>query len=207
MSWFSDEHKTLYSKALGALYDDVKDGASVLIDTTGKLVSTGYKRVREGADYLDRRYHDVPPGNKNNDNNGDDGRPENPYYEYSTEEPSEIDLSDDTDNYLVEMGKTYPDILVNINRNHSSIIRIWVIDEEGNKKQVRGKIASYSYVNKIIHRWFEYAKRDERGHKWYPTNELYTAYRNSSARMNSMDNVVFRYGQSGYKPYHYHPLF
>ena len=204
MSWFSDEHQMLYSKALGALYEDVKSASSSLMDTTGKVLSSGYEKIREGADYLDRRYYKVPP---ENDNNGDNERIGNPYYEYSTEEPSEIDLSDDTDNYLVEMGKTYPDILVKLNKNNSSINRIWVIDEEGNKKQVRGKIASYEYVNKIIHQWFEYVKRDERGHKWYPTNELYTAYRNSSDRMNSMDNVIFRYGQSGYKPYHYHPLF
>ncbi len=203
MSWFPDEHKKLYLKALGTLYEDVKDGTSVLIDTTGKVLSSGYEKIREGADYLDRRYYKVPPANKYEEKEST----ENPYYEYSTEEPSEIDLSDDTDNYLVEMGKTYPDILVKLNKNNSSINRIWVIDEEGNKKQIRGKIASYEYVNNIIHRWFEYVKRDERGHKWYPTNELYTAYRNSSAMMNSMDNVIFRYGQSGYKPYHYHPLF
>lgn len=206
MSWFSEERKKLYSKALGALYEDVKTASSSLLDTTGKVIVTGYEKIKEGADYLDRRYHDVPdyPESHNNNNH----HPNNYYDEQpDISETDDIDGSDDTDDYLVEMGTIYPDILIRLNRNHYNISKIWVLDNDGNRTRIRGKIASYAYVDNIIHRWFEYENKNERGHKWYPTNELYTVHRKSSTRLNPIDNVIFRYGKEGYKPYHYHPLF
>ena len=204
MSWFSDEHKKIYSKALGALYEDVKSVSSSLIDKTGKVIVVGYNKIKESADYLDKRYHEVDQSEMDE---SDVSEPNEPSEPIDPSEPSEIDQSEETDESLVEMGKIYPDILVKLHRNHNNIIRIWIIDTNGDKKKITGKISSYPYVDQIIHKWFEYINKNSRGFKWYPKNELYTAYRDSSHLLNPMDNIIFRYELYGYKPYHYHPLF
>ena len=193
--WFSDDHKNLYSRALGALYDDVKNASSSLMDTTSKVLVSGYEKIKTTADYLDKRYHDDGSNNTNSNNT-------NFKSDYSTEEPSDIDNSEDTEDYIIEMGKIYPDILIKLNKNHFNINKIWVLSER-RRILVRGKIASYPYVNNIIHEWFEYKTINERGHKWYPTNELYTAYRESSRRLAFIDNILFRYSLGGYKPHHW----
>ncbi len=219
MSWFSEDHKKLYFKALGALYDDVKTVSSSLMDTTGKVLVSGYEKIKTTADYLDKRYHNVetemdnplnPLTNPLNPLTSNQNTP-NPYinfsYDYSTEEPSDMDNSDETseiNDYIVEMGKISPDVLIKLNKNHSNINKMWVLND-GERILVRGKIASYPYVNTIIHEWFEYKSTDERGSKWYPTDELYTTYRNSSRKLVPINNILFKYGREGYKPQQYHP--
>ena len=198
MSWFSDEHKNIYSQAFGALYDDVKNGTSSLMDTTGKLLSTGYEKIKETVNNID-------------DNNNTPCPTVDECVASDECEMTEIDMTEDTtDEYLLELEKMYPDVLIKLNKTYTNIIKIWIVENNNKLKQVRGKIESYPYINKIIHKWFIYEKRDEkinRGYKWYPTDEMYTAYRESSSRLNPMDNIVFRYGQQGYRPYYYHPLF
>jgi hypothetical protein len=196
MSWFSDEHKKIYSQALGALYEDVKSCTNAVVDGTGKLISTSYEKIRDGVIYLDKKYNteDLEETSNNQVKNINDS-------------DIDIDISEDTDDYIVEMGKMFPDILIKLNKNHTYIAKIWVIENNGTLKPVRGKIESYQYINKLIHKWFAYETKNSRGYKWYPTNELYTAYRNSSNRLTPIDDIIFRYTEQGYKPFHYHPLF
>ncbi len=199
MSWFSDEHKKLYTQALGALYEDVKSGASALVDGSGKLIINGYGKIRDGVVYLDKKYNSEDTNKKVTIDSPKKNTTEN--------DTSEIDISEDIDDYLIEIGNTCPDVLVRLNKDHNHIMKIWVIEDNGILKPVRGKIESYQYISKLIHKWFIYESRNNLGCKWYPSEDLYTAYRNSSSRLNPMDDIVFRYTQQGYKPFHYHPLF
>jgi len=200
MSWISKEHKTIYFKAFSALYKDIKTASGSLIDTTGNLLSAGYEKVRDGAEYIDKKLHE--------DDDSFEGV-NNPIYESRDDSDYEIDNSDDTDDCLVQMGKIYPDVLINLNSKHNNLNRIWIIDGAGNHKRIKGKIASYEYVNTIIHNWFRYEKSvDSDRYKWYPTEDLYTAYRDSTPRkLNPINKIIFRYDKSGYQPYPYHPLF
>lgn len=205
MSWFSDEHKKIYSQAWGALYEDVKSGSSVLMNNTTKILSTGYEKIKEGVTYLDKKYNTndhTPSGNPSSVNNL------NKHSENNMDD-SEVDISEDTDDYLVEIGKMTPDILIKLHKTHSNIIRIWIIEKDGTHKPVKGKIDSYPYISTLIHRWFVYENRslDNKIVKWYPTDDLHTEYRNLSNRLSPMDDIIFRYTQSGYKPFPYHPLF
>lgn len=186
MSWFSDEHKNLYSQALSALYDDVKIISTNAIDTSGKLMHTGYEKIKETVNYIDKKYHQ--DSSDDNDN---------------SESDNEIDITDDTDDYILEVGKMFPDILIKLGKNRIS--KIWIIENDGTLKPVRGKIDSYEYISVLIHRWFVYTSNDN-NYGWYPTDDLYTVYRESSSRLNNMDEIVFKYGYNGYKPYHYNPL-
>jgi len=192
MSWFSDDHKNLYSKALSALYDDVKTASNSLIDTTGNVLILGYNKIKTTADYLDKKYSEI----------NDDEETDN------TEETSDIDNTEETDEYISNMNRAYSDILIKLNKNHSNINKIWIIDGNGDKTQVKGKIESYPCVSIIIHQWFEYKSRDKRGFKWYPTLDLYTAYRESSRKLEQIHYILFRYShnQRTYKPQKYHPL-
>jgi hypothetical protein len=194
MNWFSDEHKNIYSKAFSALCEDVKHASGSVWENTKTAVSVGYEKIKEGADYIDRKYHDVSEETDDKYNSDED-----------TSEYNEC--TEETDEYIKEIGKVYPDVLVKLHRRNSSVVKIWILDNDGNRKLVRGKIASYEYINNIIHTWFTYENRDKTKCKWYPTNQLYTEYRSSSNKLNPIDNVLFRYTQDGYKPYHYHPLF
>ena len=210
MSWISKEHQSLYSKAFTAFYDDVKTASNSLIDKTGKILSTGYDKVKEGADYVDKKWHkdDSSDDNSSHRKNNKPDKTNNPVY-YSVEDSdAEIDNSDDTDDYLVQMGEIFPDILIKLNSKNNNLCRIWIIDGEGNRKRVNGKIASYDYINKIIHKWFTYEKIKESDlYKWYPTEELYTAYRDSTPRkLNPLNIIIFRYERTGYKPHPYHQV-
>jgi len=207
MSWFSDEHKKLYTQALGALYEDVKSGANAIVDGTGKLITSGYGKIRDGVVYLDKKYNTEYTDKKCNSEDIDKNVVVDSKKIINENETSEIDISEDTDDYLLEIGKTCPDVLVKLNRDYNHIVKVWVIEKDGTFKPVRGKIESYQYISKLIYKWFIYESRNNLGCKWYPSDELYTAYRNSSNRLNSMDDIVFRYTQQGYKPFHYHPLF
>ena len=204
MSWFSDEHKRLYSQALGALYEDVKTGTSALVDTTGKLVSTGYEKIKEGVVYLDKKYNTAPDQPNNTNKNKRVDETVNDSANESVNE-SEIDMSEDTDEYILNVGKVYPDILIKLSKRHTNIIRIFIIEANGTHRPVKGKIESYPYISQLIHQWFVYESRNERS-KWYPTDNLYTEYRKSSNRLSSMDDILFRYNYDGYKPFPYHPL-
>ena len=64
MSWISKEHKILYSKAIDALCNDLKSGSSSLIDETGKVLSAGYDKVKNGINYINKQIRD-----NNGDNN------------------------------------------------------------------------------------------------------------------------------------------
>ncbi len=229
MSWISKEHKKLYSNAFSALYEDVKTASGSLMDTTGKLLTTGYEKVKETAEYVDKKIHN----NDSNENIDSDN------IEGDNDDTDVFGESDDTDDYLVQMGKIYPDVLIKLNRKNNNLSKIWVIDNEGNKKRITGKIASYDYINTIIHRWFRYEKKLDSNsidgnsidgnksndnnsnatnatnatngtnatYKWYPTEELYTAYRQTTPRMlNPIDNILFRYTRDDYQPHYYHPL-
>ena len=153
MSWFSDEHKKLYSQALGALYEDVKSGSGILIDTSSKLLSTGYEKIKESVTYLDKKYN---TSDLSDDNNVSDNMNDENINRTDEQSMSEFDMSEDTDEYLITVGRNYPDILIKLHKKLTHIIRIWIIDKDGTHKPVRGKIESYSYISEIIHKSYSY---------------------------------------------------
>ena len=55
MSWISKEHKILYSKTLNALYTDLSNGTGNVVEETGKLISTGYGKLKDGISYIGDR--------------------------------------------------------------------------------------------------------------------------------------------------------
>lgn len=210
MSWWSSKisksHRDIYSKAFNAIYEDAKSVSSDLLETTGTLLSSGYEKVKDGVTYLDKKYHE--------DN-------DNPLMSGKTPEPksdmSDINSSDTSDSDIcyenVPVSKSgsditiQPDVLVKLNKKNRYLSKIWIMDDPYHKTLVKGPIAGYPYVNTIIHRWFEYENCNGKW-KWYPRNELYTKYRESTPRqLNPIDMVLFRYTGSGYLPCPYHPLF
>lgn len=223
MNWFSDEHREIYSRAFTALKKDVTTVGNSLVSTTNYYLTDGYNRVKN-------KIRDYQVTGEPNNSFGDDPNVSNPYYnsrgdnqnnknddvtigevnwigkKQTDEKDQEESISDETDDSVVRMGQIYPDVLVELHKELKHIKRLYVVDEYSNKRLVKGKISSYDYINRIVHGWFSYENRDKK-YKWYPTEKLYTSYRQSSPRiLTPLDNVMFRYGEDGYKPYRYHPL-
>jgi len=202
MSWFSEEHKKIYSQAWSAFYDDLKSASNSIISTTGKYVNTGYEKIVEGANYLDKKYNTSSPDNNNNNEHND-----HEHNISNISEISDINLSniDDYDT-MDHIDMIYPDVLIKLHKTLRNITKIFVL-KDGKMELLKGKIDSYKYVAKIIRQWFIYERKNNTNMKWYPKDELYTAYRESSTRLGTMDDILFRYDHvGGYLPYHYHPL-
>jgi hypothetical protein len=109
------------------------------------------------------------------------------------------------------MGKIYPDILIELHLEKKYLTKIYVMDNEGNKKRITGKISSYDYIDKIINQWFVYNcnndSNNSKKYHWYPKEELYTVFRETNnGKLYPMDNVIFQYNSRKYEPHYYHPL-
>ena len=67
MSWISEDHKKIYKNALNAIYQDVSNLSSNLINYSGKTINSGYEKVKETVEYLDKRTfsNDSPIKNNN----------------------------------------------------------------------------------------------------------------------------------------------
>lgn len=111
---------------------------------------------------------------------------------------SDVDMSGiEIDENLIEIGKSFPNVLIKLHKNEAHIVKIYIIDDS-ELKPIKGKIDSYPYISKIIHEWFIYENN-----KWYPTEDLYTEYRNLSSKLCPMDKIIFKYQNQEYKPNHY----
>jgi len=196
MNWISEDHKNLYSKAASAFYSDLKKGTGILINNGEKAASVGYEKVIEGINYF-----------KDPDKTKKDNKIDNPYYIDSIEDIIEDEFEDSIDNtentddsdYINQLGKINPKVLIILGKNNE-IKKIYIINGE-KLTQIRGKIASYDYINTIIFQWFRY----EKNCKWYPKTKLYTSYRQNGSKLEHMDKIVF-INDNGYYPHPYHPL-
>lgn len=202
MSWIPDEHKRLYSQAFSALYQDVKATSSSIINKSKELAVNGYETIK-------KYYHDDPNGYDDWNCDSDSADP-NVYDDSWNYVNTNLDnnSADDNSNFnikIAEMGDFYPDVLVILHREKHYLCKIYVIDDKGHKISIKGRISSYRYIHNIINKWFIYQKF-ESGYKWLPTEELYTAYRESSSMLSPIDNILFRYGRNEYYPQRYHPL-
>lgn len=201
MDWIPIKHKDLYYKAAGALYEDAKTLSASLLDTTGKVISNGYEIVKENVNYIDKKWHESDESESKNPLLSDSDNYESEDYE------SDTYLIDETDESLVSMGRVYPDILIELYPEKKYLSKIYVMDNEGNKNRITGKISSYDYIDKIINQWFVYDNDKTKKYHWYPKEELYTAFREySGGKLYPMDNVIFQYYNGRYEPHYYHPL-
>lgn len=204
MSWFSDKNNKLYKDALTALYDDSKTLSLLALDKTKTIIVSSYDKVKDGINYLDKKYHEDSSNNEDSsDSNNEDSSDNEDYFNSSNQS------NQDTDEYIFKMEPSKPNILIKLK---PYITKIWVIDEEGNKRSVKGKISSYPYVNNIINQWFEYKQIVDQkqinnfnpSNRWYPSTEMLTTYRFSdSNRLNPLNIVIFKHDGIKYKPYPY----
>lgn len=183
MSWISDEHKRLYSQAFSAFCKDAKTTSLSVIDKTKTIVISGYEIAKKIL--------------------------EDPHTPDTCDDHEDFDNNSVDDNFvndkIAEMGDFYPDVLISLHREKHYLCKIYVIDDNGHKLPIKGKISSYKYIQDIIDKWFIYQKI-ESGYKWMPTEQLYTSYRESSSMLRPIDNILFRYGRNEYHPQRYHPL-
>jgi len=178
MSWISEEHKKLYSLAANAFYQDMKTTSVNVFSETTSLLTKGYQKVRS--------YYQEDSNSDNDDdqinNNGND-----------------LESDNDSDSDGNHDGN-YPNVLITLDKNKHYIRKIYII-KNGQKEIVSGKISSHKFINDIIHKWFRYEL--ENNSKWYPTEELYTSYRESSKVLNPIDNILFKYRKGIYYPRKY----
>ena len=201
MNWITNEHKRLYRKAASAIYQDIKTGGSSLMDTTGNIISIGSEKIKDGIEYIDQTLKDK----SSEEGSSGEGSGEEGSGEDGSDEEGSIEEGSSTDEYILSMEKDYPNVLVKLDKKHKYIKKIFIIDLEGNKKLVKGKISSYEYVDKIIHQWFIYQEKEPQTVcKWYPTTELYTEYRNSTPTLIfPIHEILFEFKNNIYAPHQY----
>lgn len=218
MSWFSNKNKEIYSNAWNAICEDTKTIAMTTIAATRKLATTGYNRIAEGITHLDKSYNTGTTDNIVNDNivntnhNQNDNQTgdqtdnqndnQNDININSSDSFSFIDNSSDLNN-IIDHSKNdiNPNVIIELSAK-MYIKRIYIIDEMGDKIRIKGKIASYSYIDGIVHKWFNYEEINGIW-KWYPNNNMITSFRDSTPKLVKMSTVIFKNINNVYSPYPY----
>jgi len=212
MSWIPDKHRKLYTAAASAMYIDLKTATKNIVEKTSDLIATGYEKIKDKYNN-----NNVSTNNINSDNLSDDN------IDIDISENISNEYNDDpivifTNNQI--RSRPDSDVLIKINKKHKNITKIWSIDSNGIKTQIKGKISSYEHINNIIHEWFVYenkiqsdseedkirtssnSREYKTSWKWYPTLELYTKYRElSNGVLQQIDMILFKQRNGKYLPF------
>ena len=181
----SDEHKKIYTDAINALSQDIKIISSRLIDRTGNVLAVGYDATIDLIGSIPAAW--ITPFKtrfwKSQETIPINGGSEN------ADGEDIFDLSDEIDATLLTVST--PDILVILRKKYIS--RVYVFDECGSKKLVKGKIIEYPYINEAIHEWFKLsASEGNIKWRWYAKDKL---------DITEETEVLFRYSPTGYYPF------
>jgi cobalamin biosynthesis protein CobT len=225
MSWVSDKHKDLYSKAFSAFRTDISNGISNISEGGKKLLSAGYEKAKEGYNYISAELIDIhnqnsqngqntdndSNDNDSNDNNNDDNNNNN-------SDGSDSVISESSDNIctIEDSSRSYEDnqitdvrtdkIIIQLSRTDSRVKKIWRININDELEPIKGRMTSYKSVNGIIQEWFNYETKNNKDWRWYPKIELYTSWRQLSKKLSPMEFIVFKKLDGRYYPHPYHPL-
>ena len=232
MSWFLNKNKEIYSNAWSAICEDTKNITSVVIDRTSNLIVTGYTKAKDGITYLDKAYHEPNKSSSNNhNNNNQDNNNQNnnnisqnnnnnslsSNNQNNTNNISQDNMSNNQNNMSNSLSDSFtdqnisfidqndqnvddPDVIIDLSTK-AYIKRIYIM-VDGIKTRIKGKIASYKCIDRIIHKWFNYEEINGVW-RWYPNNDLMTTFRDSTLQLVKMDTIIFRKLDGVYLPYPY----
>lgn len=208
----SDYNKKLYVETALILCNDLKKISIGVIIKSTEILSKSYETTKNTMIYCSEQIKlmkkDLLDGIKYNIDDGSVIL--NPVYNnlndnIENDENNETDYkvkffnNDKNDNHDNNKAKDFPDVIIDLNKTDDSIKKIWIVQSDGGKNPVRGKLNAYPFVQTIIMKWFNYEQREKL--KWYPQIKLYTEYRNADKMLDPMTSILFKYKNNKYTVY------